>query len=296
MEAPWNADKCILWLKVADLTAEHLIPKSIGGRLTSRFFCKPCNDRLGHDIEADAKHDPAITSTIYQFAEDYPDQAGRLAERSRLRAHSKAGSVPAERRDGDIQVKSHRIADGSILQPTPQARETLRRLLVKNGLEEGPLEEALRRFDDADENQPLDLGSISVTKWTITAVSPDTSGPPLHDLVPVKTAYEFLAGHLGTAVYEDLPPLKSIREALRTGTPSDSIVVERLVADRAEPIHGILFEGNHPHAQVQVRLFGHLAYRVHFIGLAVGGQRFAYTHRLDTDEEILAEAVNNVAT
>ena len=296
MQAPWGDTRCILCLRTADLTVEHLIPEALGGRLTSRILCKSCNDQLGHSIEADAKHDPAIAAAIYQFAQEYPGKAEQLVERTRLQVHSEAGSVPAERRAGDLHIKSHRIADGSLIQATPLAQETLRRMLTKSGMEAGPLEEALRKFEEAEENRPLDFGPVSVTKWTITAVSPDTSGPPLHDLVPVKAAYEFLAGHLGTAVYRDHPPLQAIRSALLTGTPSDSIVVERLVADRTEPIHGILFEGNYPHAQVQVRLFGRLAYRVHFTQLAVGGQRFAYTHRLDTNQEILAEAVENVAT
>jgi hypothetical protein len=60
------------------------------------------------------------------------------------------------------------------------------------------------------------------------------------------------------------------------------------------PNRCILFEGNRPYAQVQVRLFGTLAYRVHFKQLAVGGLRFAYTHRLDTNQEFLAEVVEVV--
>ena len=52
-----------------------------------------------------------------------------------------------------------------------------------------------------------------------------------------------------------------------------------------EPSHGICFEGNNPYAKVQIKLFGWLAFRVHFLHLSVGRPRFAYTHKLDTDEE-----------
>ena len=53
------------------------------------------------------------------------------------------------------------------------------------------------------------------------------------------------------------------------------------------PFHGIVFEGNNPHAQVQIRLFGWLAFRVHFKRLKVHALRCAYTHFLDKNIEDL---------
>lgn len=296
MKAPWGDSRCILCLQSAVLTEEHLIPSAIGGRLTSEFLCKPCNDQLGHKVESAAKHDPNIAAAIYRFAAQYPEQARSLADRSRLLVTSPGGSAPAVRRGDEVRVISHKLADGTLVQDSPEARRTLRKLLVKAGMGAVPLAEALKQFDAAPENEPLSFGPLSVTKWGVTGVKPDLSGPPLHDLVPIKTAYEFLAGHVGTAVYGDHPPLHAVREALRAGTPTEALVVERLTANRTEPIHGILFEGNYPHAQVQVRLFGTLAYRVHFKNIAVSGSRFAYTHRLDTNEEFLNEAAEVEAT
>ena len=42
------------------LSEEHIIPSSIGGRLTANIICKNCNDRFGRLIEAKLKDDPAI--------------------------------------------------------------------------------------------------------------------------------------------------------------------------------------------------------------------------------------------
>jgi hypothetical protein len=61
--------------------------------------------------------------------------------------------------------------------------------------------------------------------------------------------------------------------------------VERLHAPDANPFHGLVFEGNLPYAKVQVRLFGQLAFRVHFKRLAVHGPRGMYTHDLRSNEE-----------
>jgi hypothetical protein len=106
-------------------------------------------------------------------------------------------------------------------------------------------------------------------------------------LVPFKIAFEFLACHLGASVYNADPQLLDLRKAPRSTIDVDpSFQVERLAASRYEPFHGV-FEGNAPHARFQVRLFGSLAFRVHFLQLAVECDRYAYTHYLSTGKEYL---------
>ena len=43
--------------------------------------------------------------------------------------------------------------------------------------------------------------------------------------------------------------------------------------------------GNSPHATVLIRLFGWLAFRVHFLRLTVDGPRLSYKHDLDTNQD-----------
>ena len=52
-----------------------------------------------------------------------------------------------------------------------------------------------------------------------------------------------------------------------------------------EPFHGICFEGNDPYAKVQIRLFGWLVFRVHFLHLSIDGPQYEYTHQLDSGDE-----------
>ncbi len=127
-------------------------------------------------------------------------------------------------------------------------------------------------------------------KWTVQKVEPDLTKAPLMDLlIPAKTAFEFLALHVGTAIYEDSPQLTKVRKVLLDPTQESNVLrVERLSSGEYDPFHGIFFEGNDPYAKVQIRLFGWLAFRVHFLYLFVGGPRFIYTHRLDSGEERIA--------
>jgi hypothetical protein len=75
-----------------------------------------------------------------------------------------------------------------------------------------------------------------------------------------------------------------------------AIRVERLTSNQYEPFHGVCFEGNDPYAKVQIRLFGWLAFRVHFLHLAIGGERFVYTHRLDSMNEDVSINDKNLTT
>jgi len=105
-------------------------------------------------------------------------------------------------------------------------------------------------------------------------------------LIPAKTAYEFLACHVGRAIYEDGFHLSQIRSVLKNRLmSSDVLSIERLTSNKYKPFHGIYFEGNDPYAKVQIRLFGWLAFRVHFRHLPIGGPRNVYTHQLDSGDE-----------
>jgi hypothetical protein len=168
-------------------------------------------------------------------------------------------------------------------------------MLRREGMGEEEITTALQRLDAAPENAPVELSrSVTVVKWAVEKLEVSLDGPLLNPVVPAKTAYEFLALHLGGAIYERVPCLDAIRAALSTGSIDErQIQVERLHAPEAKPFHGIVFEGNSPYAKVQVRLFGKLAFRVHFKHLSVGGSRASYTHDLESNEENVLEMAPN---
>lgn len=158
-----------------------------------------------------------------------------------------------------------------------------------------PIQDTLRRLDEAPENKKVEIApGLEIAKWRIDKIQADFNKSPLmNPLVPLKVAYEFIACHLGGAICEDIPPLVDIRRAFISLNPDTGpFRVERLHAAEYKPFHGICFEGNNPHASVQIRLFGWLAFGVHFLRLAIAGPRFIYSHCLDSGIEDMREIKN----
>lgn len=200
-------------------------------------------------------------------------------------------------RDGQFKVSSSKLPDGSLIHDTPLAASTVRKMLQREGLKPHEIESAVTSFAEAPDDTRVDLSpNIAVVKWSVSGLKLSLDGPFLNPLVPTKSAYEFVALHVGTAICEDSPPLRAIRQALTTGVLHErDLLVERLHAPEAKPFHGLVFEGNSPYAKVQVRLFGKLAFRVHFKRLSVAGARAMYTHDLSTNYETVAQLPPNDA-
>lgn len=239
-------------------------------------------------MEAKAKSDPSILIAIKRLESRIPDLAALLLDRQPYIAHGESGPVKGHIENGEFKVRAQKLDDGSLLQHTKLAKTSISKILKKSGYGEAPIGRALHAFDAVPDDKRVELvPGLKIVKWSIQRLELDLSRAELMDpLIPVKTAFEFLACHIGSAIYDASEPFAHIRESLQTGVLSpEFLAVERLTSNEYEPIHGIVFEGNNPHATVQIRLFGWLAFRVHFLRLSIAGPRFVYTHRLDTMEE-----------
>ena len=288
MHVNWPGKKCVLCLKEAPLSKEHLIPKALGGGLTCSFLCRDCNSTLGAFYEAEAKADASIRIAAANLQSRMPALAQSLAEGQEFTSYGPGGNERGRIREREFRLRSRKAEDGSLIQPTDVARESVERILRKSDVKETPLADALRRFDEAQHNQKREVApGLEIVKWQIEEIQADLmNNKPMSPLVPLKIGYEFLACHLGCAIYDDAAEIQELRTALinRVGD-APSFKVERLNAPAYRPIHGICFEGSSPYSRVQIRLFGWLAFRVHFRRLAVGGPRFIYTQYLDTGRE-----------
>lgn len=246
-----------------------------------------CNSRLGREVEGFAKSDPTIQLLSAKLSERNPRLTSRLIEGQEYVSSGPGGASRGKIKDRKFVVRSKKLPDGSLVQPTPLATKTIRRVLECERYDEASISQVLRRFEEAPNNTRIVLtNTLEVAKWSVESIQPTLDGPLLNFIVPLKTAYEFLALHLNDAIYQDKPALAAVRNTF-AGSPIDTahLQIERLHAPDAKPFHGIVFEGNNPHATVQVRLLGQLAFRVHFKTLSVDGPRFAYTHDLITNEE-----------
>jgi hypothetical protein len=90
---------------------------------------------------------------------------------------------------------------------------------------------------------------------------------------------------LTAKVISDASSLNEIRGVLKGSGETGGFRVERLLGPNYGPFHGLYFEGNDPYAKIQVRLFGRLAFRVHFDRLALDGPKIVYTHDLKTGDQ-----------
>ena len=263
MEIEWPDGRCVLCCRegrsteTCSLTDEHLIPKSIGGVLTSRLLCARCNSTLGQ-YEADLKEGPAVRLVI--------------------------GNLKCQ-----LPVLFHRISEGQQFV----------------ALEPGKVQDALRRFDEAQENTRVTVApGFDIIKWTVTGIDPALDARRLAvcfdggeeklqgaGIAVLKIAYKYLALHLGAAIFGNV--FSSIRKALAGNDPSlCPYHVKWMRGPKPALFHGLVVEKKPSYLVIQARLFGELAYRIHFAHLIPGEgfTRCKYTHDLTNGKEILEEA------
>ena len=296
MKILWTGERCILCLKEAPLSSEHLIPDALGGVLTCDFLCKDCNSTLGSSFEAQAKKDPDIQVARHKLQGQISDElAEKLYDGQSVLIQGPGGQEPGKIRKGEPRVNPRRVEESvpgitSYIQPADIAMKSEKKMMKEEGIDENSIAKVLRMVDEAPSDRKVTLTpNLEVIKWSHETITLDLSNnKTMSPLVPFKIAYEFLACHVGTAIYNENQLLNQLRAALREGTKDDPCFkVERLFASEYKPFHGICFEGNDPHARVQIRLFGHLAFRVHFLRLSVSGPRWIYTQSPSHPPELL---------
>jgi hypothetical protein len=270
------------------MTNEHMIPAALLGNLQSKFVCRKCNSLFGRSFEATARTDPIVASAIKTLGNLNPKLAATLLENQKVVLNGQNGPREGQIKNGVAQIRTEKLDDGSIITPSRDAEPHIMRLLKRDGHSPSTIEGAITAVNEAPLNQRISISpKIDVITWSSENCRLDLGAmKPMNPLVPAKIAYEFLAGHLGNAIYDNNVVLVDIRSMFFNGEISENeIIVERLYADNDRLFHGICFEGNSPNAKVLVRLFGTLAFRVGFKRLAVGGARFIYTHAIATGDE-----------
>jgi hypothetical protein len=292
VKLPWPGNQCIVCLKHEPLSEEHIIPSSLGGDLKCDFLCKPCNDVFGSTFEARAKTDPAIRLAVANLHAELPASIYQRIEDGQLwTAQSGSIRTRATYRDGELTPKTFRHIDGSLLVPTKDAPGHVERIATRSGYGAELVRAASAQVTHLPEGKKVEvLPGLAIINWPTDKAGPDLSGDPVDDLVLVKTAFEFLALMSGTAIYKDHSQLNDVRRALKGSGETAGRSVERLQSPNYAPFHGLCFEGNDPHAKIQIRLFGRLAFRVHFHRLALDGPKIVYTHDLRTGDHNVREA------
>lgn len=277
MRLPWHHDRCILCLFNARLTDEHIISEHLGGRLVVAFLCHGCNSRMGEGEDA-LKRDPSIRIAVEHLSVQIPQLAAALTEGQRFFVESERGRVAGTVKDGRFKIRGGKAPDGSVILPTDEGRIALARLLAKDYVAPD-VEQLLGRFDRAPENTEIDLGTWGAVKWSRDHPRPSLTDPLVGEVPVLKMAYEFLACHLDSTIYDTrLDPLRAA--IVDPPGPPGTYRVERGAGTEYRPLHGLALEAAKPNVIIQIRLFGWLPFRVHFPRLAWDGLRTVYTVRL----------------
>jgi HNH endonuclease len=280
-------DRCIICLKTErEFTNEHVIPESLGGILQCDFLCKDCNSKLGGTFEAKAKCDPAVRRAISALQTELPALYASIEKGQSHLLATKAGQISGRYRDGEVLHNGTTLADGTLLVPDSKTQFHLTNMLKRQGSEDADVAAALERYKSApfEVKVPISDG-IAIIKRESSYVGPDfTNSKPIDPLVVLKVAYEFSVLVMGAGILE--PRFNEIRRCLiENDNSSNAFNVEPLEADKFDTFHGIAFEGNLPHATIQVRLFGKLAYRTHLFGRGFDQKPISYTQDLKTGKD-----------
>jgi hypothetical protein len=276
---------CIFCLKEEYITKEHIIPESLGGKLICNFVCKFCNSKIGSIIEAEARKDPSIRIAVENLQNTIPTLHNKIREKQKFKLKDSSESLIGVLNKGEYRI----IKNGSNIVEASKTTRKIKRMLSKSGCTPSEIEESLKKFDNAPINEKVQIGcGLEIMKRNINSIELDLSHSQLiNSVLPLKIAFEFIAICIGTEIYNTEAAIQNIRDIIIKNLKIDDVCsIERLTGSY-EPFHGIYFEGNHPHACIQIRLFGWLVFRVHFLKLVIQSNRFAYTHRLDYNEEYI---------
>ena len=204
MNIEWTEKRCILCLKEAPLSREHIIPKALGGILTCSFLCKECNSALGARVDVEVKKDPRIRFAVDNLQSYIPDLARKFMEGQPYIFQVGSWTERGKFRKGEMRITTRQTKEGALIQPSDEGYKSNERILRKRGIGGTYIQEARSRLEEAEENEVVTLapGWVAV-KRRVEQVEPDLRGSKLlTPLFPLKIGYEFLAFHLYHVIYD----------------------------------------------------------------------------------------------
>jgi len=288
MRVEFEFEKCILCLERPADSWEHVIPRSLGGRLEARLLCTACNNTFGSQFVSALRSDPSIRMALENLKDELPDLyhsaqdglpfVGKAVDGSIVRLSCKGSKWRTLTGPG---------ARGSRVQDTRDARRALERILSKQGLSDQEVSRRVELFDSLDEDVPLDLpGGQTFVKRDIPPLTPELEAQFVSKRVPALIAYEFLALLIGDLIYQDT--FNEIRQYIRAGVCSDRYEVQRRSSGKYAPIHAIGLQPDEAHFTVFVRFFRWLVFAVKFYGFTYLGLDAVYFEDLKQRRSLIA--------
>lgn len=211
MKIEWEGDLCIVCKESTDLSLEHIIPKSLGGRLTCRFVCHRCNNEFGSSFESQARLAPMLRKAaakhrslipgLYEALEkgaNYESKFDGVAVAGRLLS---SGAISSSQRNGTIYA----------------AEEASKNILIgklkKGGHSNQEISSAVQRWKTAEAGEPVEVSAgLMIKKHVHHPSQPTYQENELNPLNVLKIAYHFVALLIGRSILDDVPTFNVVRD------------------------------------------------------------------------------------
>jgi hypothetical protein len=276
MNVPWPFARCVLCLREPEaddeqtwLTEAHVIPASVGGRLSAHFLCRGCNSRVGAEVEAPLVSDPSTRVCVEALADRLPDDLlTKMRQRQRWFVDTDMGQVEAVGTAGGDVVP----LESATFRREENARDEMVAEWRRQGMSEQEIADHLAAVDAAEPGATLVLPGFTV-RPQVDLDTLEFALPLDEDLVadtlPLGIAFLYLCLILGKTAYADeLEPIRAVLLANGT-TPSPAWSVEHRIDRRGcAPEHRLALKETAP-VVVHVQLFQERVWWVTFakIGL-----------------------------
>ncbi len=274
-------------------TDGHVIPQSIGGRLSAFNVCKRCNSDMGAS-EGLLARDISVRLLVDKLEDRLPRGIVTSVryQQSYFTDHQEYGRVEAG------------MDDRAELRPKESARiksdeNTIKQALAeldRMGASDEQKADLLARFERAEPGDWIDVRPGYRIQWQIdwtdAKFAPALTDPitPLH--VPVGIAYLYLALCLGDNVYEvALDPVREALQAAMKGEtePADAYCAANRHGTRiVEPTHLLRARTDGDGVLVTFHVFRDLCWPVRFPGITLGEEQTLYCIDLEQPTEYWA--------
>jgi hypothetical protein len=304
MKIPWPEKRCIVCLnapqvgvELSQMTDSHVIPKSVGGRLSAEFLCKGCNDRMG-ELEATLQKDASVRRFVDQLENDLPRD---LVQMIRCGERYFADTEHYGRVEATMGERAELRPRQSIaVRSDENTRKQIEADLRRRGSTSEEIAAVQVAFEAAKPGEWIEIRSgFRIQKridWSSLSLQPSLTDPITPLEVPVGIAYLFMAACVGTEIYGGV--FDPVRKALQAALVGDAASAAAYCKNRhgtekriAKPQHLLRARAGTRETTVVFQVFGDLAWPVEFPGVAHLGKQTLYLLDLANDQECWATKI-----
>lgn len=255
---------------------EHIIPRSIGGRLELEQVCAECNNRLGHDVDVEILKLPETLQALNSLKIPH-NREGILRSYYNITGEVADGQRNVRAKGSGFEPLPGRMPDGSILTPDERFAHDLRKRVHRDerlniaGLTTQEIDEELKSllalYKDCEPGESIESPRLGLKlvrrqeKVTIRIQARDQQHP---EKLMAKIAYEFLFFLGGRELLINRQVAEPLFRAIQGENSNNPAFFLRLdpLSETYVPTHTIELHTDRGMTEVYINLFGRIVYRV----------------------------------